>query len=173
MVSCCNLLYGTNSGATRRVIRKVMEDHGIDPLVFKKKQKDLVDAKDIVKVCPVCSKEFNARIGKKESETCSHSCANKIYRRGRRSGLWKDSVYRTTCFLYHKKECVVCGEKLVVAVHHADGDKKNNDPRNLIPLCPTHHQYMHSKHRHVIEGVVKEYVESFSAQYCTEDVLPL
>jgi hypothetical protein len=25
-------------------------------------------------------------------------------------------------------------------VHHVDGDKANNDPRNLVPLCREHHR---------------------------------
>jgi hypothetical protein len=25
-------------------------------------------------------------------------------------------------------------------VHHIDGDKANNDPRNLVPLCREHHR---------------------------------
>lgn len=37
--------------------------------------------------------------------------------------------------------CEVCGYSViaVIQVHHIDGNRKNNQPSNLIPLCPTHH----------------------------------
>lgn len=44
------------------------------------------------------------------------------------------------------------------AVHHLDENKKNNNYKNLIPMCPTHHQYMHSRHKYLIEDEVNEYV---------------
>ena len=36
---------------------------------------------------------------------------------------------------------------------------KNNEIENLIPLCPTHHQYMHSRHKDEIQHIINEYVE--------------
>ena len=55
--------------------------------------------------------------------------------------------YRRICFSHHKKECIICGEDKVVAVHHYDENHNNNDLNNLIPLCPTHHLYVHSKYK--------------------------
>ena len=104
------------------------------------------------KTCPVCSKIFSSL-----SFTCSISCANIHFRSGKNNHRWRDHAYRTTCFLYHKKECVVCGENKIVAVHHMDEDKKNNSMENLIHLCPTHHQYFHSKHRHEVLPKIEEY----------------
>jgi hypothetical protein len=108
------------------------------------------------KICPVCEKEFE-----KKSKTCSHSCANVLFHSGEGNGNWKESCYRTTCFLYHKKECIICGEKNIVHVHHFDENKKNNKPENLIPLCPTHHQYWHSRYRKLIEKKVLKYQKEF------------
>lgn len=54
-------------------------------------------------------------------------------------------TYRDICFKSKKHECVYCGEKELVDVHHLDEDKTNNVIENLIPLCPTHHRYMHTK----------------------------
>lgn len=34
--------------------------------------------------------------------------------------------------------CAICGRDKP-QVHHIDGDKSNNDPMNLLPLCPNHH----------------------------------
>ena len=107
---------------------------------------------------------------------CNKSCAvkynNRILRSGennpnfRKAGLFggnrkakNNSHYRTICFQYHEKKCVVCGEDKVVAVHHFDHNHDNHDPTNLIPMCPTHHGYMHSKHRHLIEATVNAYHE--------------
>ena len=103
-------------------------------------------------VCPVCEKEFSG-----PSVTCSYACSNKHFRTGEGNGNWKQDTYQTTCFLYHKKECVVCGESNIVEVHHYDCDHSNNDPKNLIPLCSTHHKYMHSKFKKLIDEVVTKY----------------
>jgi hypothetical protein len=63
---------------------------------------------------------------------------------------------RTTC-------SYVCNEKLIVAVHHFVGNKINNNPENLVPLCPTHHIYIHSKYKNLIIDVVVKYIENFKS----------
>lgn len=108
-----------------------------------------------IKLCPICDTPIK---NWKNSATCSYACANKFFRTGPNNGSWKDSAYVTTCFYYHDKKCVVCSETLVVEVHHLDGNHDNNDPANLIPLCPTHHRYWHSKHRHLVENIITKYV---------------
>lgn len=45
----------------------------------------------------------------------------------------------------------------IVEVHHYDGDRNNNELSNLIPLCPTHHRYWHSKHRSEIKDLVDNF----------------
>lgn len=110
------------------------------------------------KLCPVCNEPIKKY---KTSATCGYSCANKLFRSGPNNGMWKDSTYQTTCFHYHKKECVVCGEKNIVTVHHLDENHSNNTPSNLIPLCPTHHHYWHSKYKHLIEPQVLKYINSW------------
>lgn len=111
------------------------------------------------KKCPVCIKEF--KIKWKNQMTCSYSCSNTYFRSGENHPKWKDSRYRTTCFLYHKKECIICGENKIVAVHHYDGNNKNNKPDNLIPLCPTHHQYWHSRYRPELINEILKYIDDF------------
>jgi len=108
-----------------------------------------------IKLCPVC----NAPIKKyKDNLTCSYSCANKYTKLGPKNGNWKESTYQTTCFHFHKKECIICQENNIVTVHHLDENHNNNDPSNLIPLCPTHHQYWHSRYKHIIEKKVIDYI---------------
>jgi len=103
--------------------------------------------------CPVCSTWFYGR-----GTTCSKSCSNTFFRSGQNHPNWKQDSYRTTCFQHHEKKCVVCGEQNIVEVHHLDEDKQNNSPENLIPLCPTHHQYWHSNHKEKVESIVMNYV---------------
>jgi|19_taG_2_1085344.scaffolds.fasta_scaffold00076_45 hypothetical protein len=113
----------------------------------------------IKKNCPVCGDEFEAKKGcPKEKQTCGYACSNKYFRSGENNGCWKGQNYRKICFAHHEKKCIVCGEELAVEVHHADGDKTNHDPKNLVPICPNHHQYYHSKHRSLVESIIQEYV---------------
>lgn len=106
--------------------------------------------------CQVCGKPLQ----KKVLKTCK-KCTNTYYRSGTNNPNWKQDRYVTTCFLHHKKECVVCGESNVIDVHHLDEDRNNNEPRNLIPLCPTHHRYWHSQFRHLIESKIQEYLRTW------------
>jgi 5-methylcytosine-specific restriction endonuclease McrA len=43
--------------------------------------------------------------------------------------------YRTRCFETHDRVCMECASKQNIEVHHVDGDRNNNDPDNLVPLC--------------------------------------
>ena len=106
------------------------------------------------KQCVICSKKYLGN-----AKTCSYSCSNKLFRTGENNGNWKQDTYQSTCFLHHKKECVVCGENKIVAVHHFNENHKDNRPENLIPLCPTHHQYFHSRYRNIVEPKILSYLE--------------
>jgi hypothetical protein len=46
-------------------------------------------------------------------------------------------------------------------INHVDGNKKNNNPENLIPLCPTHHMYWHSRYRQEVKPLIDEYIKNF------------
>lgn len=109
-----------------------------------------------VKICPVCKKKFRST-----AVTCSYGCSNTHFRSGSDHPNWKEESYRTTCFDSHEKKCVICGEDKIVAVHHFDENRENNSPENLIPLCPTHHQYWHSRYRYLIEEQVIKYIKDF------------
>ena len=108
------------------------------------------------KDCPVCKKMHS-----KKSVTCSYSCSNTYFRTGTDNGNWKDESYQSTCFHYHGKKCLACDEKKIVAAHHVNEDKKDNRPENLVPLCPTHHQYVHSRYRDEIQPIIDEYLKTF------------
>ena len=106
--------------------------------------------------CQVCSKPIKNY--KTSKGTCSYSCSNKLFRTGTDNGNYSGKRYTTICFAHHKKECIVCGEDKIVAVHHNDHNHYNNDPENLIPLCPTHHQYVHSRYADEVQPIIDEYV---------------
>ena len=111
-----------------------------------------------IKYCPVCNKPT-----KMGSETCSKSCSNTYNRSGSSNPNWKNggSNYRNICFETHGKSCLICGESNIVEAHHIDHNRSNNDPMNLIPLCPTHHNYWHYGFKHLIEKQIKEYLKTF------------
>lgn len=106
------------------------------------------------KTCKVCGKvyEWTGRKLTKayeKSQFCSRSCANN------RTEWWKDNAtdYRTIAFRHYKKECAICGFDKIVAVHHRDEDRSNNQISNLVPLCPNHHEMIHCKeHRDEVIG---------------------
>jgi len=114
---------------------------------------------DNLKLCPVCDKPiFHYQCNK----TCSFGCANTLFRTGINAGQWKNDSYRSTCFWYHGKKCIICEESNMVHAHHYDENRSNNDPSNLIPLCPTHHLYIHSRFKELIIPQVEAYVREWS-----------
>ena len=117
---------------------------------------------DNIKLCEVC--ETPIKDYKKSKGTCSHSCSNKFFSHLRNKPE-NYSRYTTICWKEHKKECVVCGEDKVVAVHHMNEDHTDNRIENLVPLCPTHHTYMHSKYKAEILPMVEEYVRQFTLRF--------
>jgi hypothetical protein len=117
-------------------------------------------SRKIIGTCPVCGNPT-----KEGSATCSYSCANTFFRTSEGNGRYKSDEevqYRQVCFRHHEKKCVICPEDKIVAVHHFDENRANNDWKNLIPICPTHHTYMHSKWKYLIDEKVKEYHQRVS-----------
>ena len=152
------------NGTSNRLVKEYIKLHNLDISHFDRNRKNRVHS-EINKICPVnsCNKKFITNT-KDNKVTCSGSCANTYFRSGKNHPNYKkdsDSSYRTLCFRYHKKECVICKENLIVAVHHFDENHENNSIENLIPLCPTHHTYIHSKHKHLVIDKVLAYRENF------------
>lgn len=150
------------NGRNRNYLKELFEKHKIDISHFKfipsnKKNR-------IKKICPVCDKEFEILEGsKRQKQVCSKSCSNTYFRSGKNNGNWNENLinYRKICFDHHKKECIICKEKKIIAVHHYDENKNNNLPENLIPLCPTHHQYVHSKYKKFVQTKIDNYRNNF------------
>lgn len=158
---CKKLGYATGGGGMRKV-KKMIEDLEVDISHFERGSTGRAKYPVVEKTCPVCGTKFKTKLGSSgEKTTCSHSCSNSYYRSGVNNPNWKDDAYRSTCFHYHKKECVICGEDKIIDVHHYDENRKNNLPENLIPLCPTHHMYMHSRYKDLVSDKVDEYRQEF------------
>jgi hypothetical protein len=136
-----------------------------------RKQRSLEKA--VKKTCPVCEQEFVTYKfgGQRIKTTCSYACANTFFRSGEQNGAFKPNRvknHQEICFKYHKYECVICGENLIVSVHHYNHDHDDNRPENLVPLCQTHHQYVHSRYRYLVEGKIDTYVKMFLESNHTE-----
>lgn len=149
-------------------VKLMIEENNINISHFKpnkKKRKYEV----VEKECPVCSTLFTTQKGhQREKQTCSYSCSNTFFRSGENNPNWGNfsdgqgrNGYRRIGFNYHKKECVICGENKIVAIHHYDNNHNNNEPVNLVPLCPTHHHYIHSRYKDEVKDKIDEYIKNF------------
>jgi len=95
----------------------------------------------------------------KEQYFCSRKCANSTGGKAK-AKKYGYSSYRTICLKHHDFKCVVCGEHRLLDVHHVDESKANNDPKNLVLLCATHHRYWHSRYKDLVYQQVVDYVKN-------------
>jgi len=160
-------VFGYGNGTSYKKVKKFINDNHIDISHFGLIRK--ITYPKINKVCPVCGEIFETKQGHRtEKIVCSHSCSNTYFRSGTSNPNYKEDddlngevKYVKICFRHHKRKCVCCNEEKIVAVHHYDGNKKNNKPENLIPLCPTHHTYWHSRFRQEVKPTIDEYIRNF------------
>lgn len=169
----CNRLNYPLNGSGYRKVNEIIESNNLDITHFDS-NKNKRKYKIIEKTCPVCDSVFEARENHRdEKTTCSHACSNTYFRSGENHPNWKEisddkrRKSRDICFKYHEKKCVVCGEMNIVEAHHFDGNNENDNPTNLIPICPTHHKYWHSKYKRLIEYIVIDYRKEFIDNYTT------
>lgn len=121
---------------------------------------------DHKKTCECCGDNF-IWTGREKTKAfaaarfCKRSCSNSVG--GKALALLREetgiSHYTTLCKKYHEWKCVVCGEERILAVHHLNEDHTDDRPQNLIPLCPTHHQYVHSKYRDLVQPIIDKYAK--------------
>lgn len=155
--------------SAKRIIQKLFDAYKPDTSHFDTHAKTR-KYKLITKICPVCKTPFETIVGHRdEKDTCSRKCANTFFLTGKNNGMAKKRLqrlengganYYEICWMNHQRKCVICGEVRIVDAHHYNGDHNDNRPQNFVPLCPTHHQYWHSKYRVLIEEKVNEYVRS-------------
>jgi hypothetical protein len=123
--------------------------------------------KNFTVTCSACDKDFFVKERellhpKKDAYFCSRNCANSTGGKAKSVKYHYDEVanYATVAWRHHKRECVACGENNVVAAHHLNEDHSDNRPENFVPLCPTHHHYIHSKYKYLIIDKVNNYIDS-------------
>ena len=146
------------NGKGQRAADKLLKEHGLS---WKDKPNPNAKYEIVEKECPVCGTPFEAKLNHpKEKQTCSYSCSNTYFRSGKGNGMYSGDNYRTVCFNHHDKKCIVCGEDKIVAVHHVNENHDDNRPENLVPLCPTHHHYVHSKYSDVVQPIINEYLKT-------------
>ncbi len=134
---------------------------------FKKKQSASKDRKfgpieTHTKICEQCgiTFSFTGRAKSKKFEQarfCSRSCASSVGGSAKATIHHSDSKahYRTVAFRHRNRHCYACGHNRILEVHHLDGNHTNNNPDNLIPLCPTHHKMIHSKWKNEVYDLLK------------------
>ena|ERR1051326_4699699 len=154
----CKLFGKSKNGFYLKYIKNKCKEFGISTEHFHPKKR-------ISKICLHCGKPFTctpyiASI----KDYCSQKCGNQKSRGDYKSDdelITENRKYKRICFRFHKRECVVCGEKIAVVVHHYDENKKNDLPENLVPLCANHHTYWHSKYKHLVKEKIDKYVKDF------------
>ena len=104
------------------------------------------------KQCPRCGATFSPK--SKRTAYCSRVCANIAHSRrmrGAGNSHYRDGTSYASWFREmrpvildrDKHACVACGKTEKLIVHHIDHVPWNNDPFNLISLCPTCHAVHH------------------------------
>jgi len=117
--------------------------------------------------CASCTKNFSVierakLFPQKKRYFCTRGCANSVGGKAKAERHHTDDKvkYTTVAWRHHEKKCVVCAEDKIVAVHHYNEIHTDNRPENLVPLCPTHHQYMHSRYKNLILKKVEQYIST-------------
>ncbi len=80
--------------------------------------------------------------------------------------------FRWVCFQHHERKCVVCGEDGVLDVHHMNEVETDQRPENVLPLCPTHHRYLHSHWPEDVLPAIEQYLERWSNEQKRDIQLP-
>ena len=143
-----------DSGYSRRKIDAEISTYGLDISHFQLNAAKKIYER-ISKICPVCGETFiTKKHPTKEGTTCSKACAATWFRTGNDNPNWKGKSYRNQAFRVYGKKCIVCNETKILDVHHRDGNHENNEVGNTIPVCPTHHRYLHSRYKKEIEDKI-------------------
>lgn len=138
----CKILGYSEHGRNTKVLKEFLSSNNIDISHFSNNGKPIVDY--VIKTCPQCLKEFQVKNNNKYSKqiTCSHQCSNNYFKQATKS-IVSTEQYALRAKKAGMNECCICGESNVLDIHHIDSNRDNNDFSNLVPLCPTHHAYIH------------------------------
>ena len=148
------VLDGTHNKKGNQLSRYMTKHYVGEPKPISQEWKTVL--RFLLEVCPICG----GRKNNLTATTCGIGCANTYFKSGKNANNYKGETYRSICWKNHKKECLICGESRIVEVHHIDENHENNEPRNLAPLCSTHHRYWHSRYKYLVEQQVLDYVDN-------------
>lgn len=70
--------------------------------------------------------------------------------------------FRWVCFQHHERKCIVCGEDGALDVHHLNEIETDQSPENVVPLCPTHHRYLHSHWPEDVQPAIEQYFKNWT-----------
>jgi hypothetical protein len=111
----------------------------------------------LTRECEECGTVFPvtpSRLAAQNTRACSRACLAAIQsreRRGTRVGAaspgWIDGRSPSYYRRFLKNACEWCGSTRSLVVHHANDDRHNNQPENLITLCKRCHQAHHAEPR--------------------------
>jgi hypothetical protein len=152
----------SNHGRNTKALRTFLDSNNI---VFNNLTSNTIEYED--KVCANCGEVFKVSIrdkGEQKKITCSHYCSSNYKEFKEKRVLAKlgheAKSYPKVAKRYGLNSCCICGEDQVVDIHHLDEDRDNNDISNLVPLCPTHHAYMHRFKSDLIFDRLIEYLDN-------------
>jgi hypothetical protein len=109
-------------------------------------------------ICALCQKEFYKPQSKlAKSKSGLYFCCREHKDQAQRIGGIKEIMpphygistgkdcYRRVAFSNFESKCADCGYNTlpIFQVHHINGDKGNNNPENLVILCPNCHETRH------------------------------
>jgi len=132
---------------------------------------------DFVVTCHNCACDFTVNereklFPQKDRYFCSIQCANATGGKAKseKYGLLQ---YTTIAKKHYNEKCVVCGYNEVIDVHHIDENRQNNDPKNLVFLCPNHHAELHRKKSSSVKLSIKTFMAEHWGISAIGETLPL
>jgi predicted nucleic-acid-binding Zn-ribbon protein len=86
-------------------------------------------------------------------------CYNTVFHLERTKAANHQRRHNIPIELYKRitSHCLICGFNKYVHLHHLDHNRHNNDEKNLIGLCPNHHQMLHTlKYREEVLAQIRQ-----------------
>jgi len=159
--SICTALGYSTHGRNTGTLTVFLASNNIEFKNHSQKTKELEARK-----CVHCGNEFFVSIkNKKEYKilTCSRACSG-AYPEYINSRVTNKVGVAASYPIVAKRagltSCCICGESEVLDIHHLDENHENNDLSNLVPLCPTHHAYLHRGKSDLIFDKLIDYLDS-------------
>jgi len=97
--------------------------------------------KGILKKCYCGNGFYEYPYQKDKRKFCCWNCANKFNGKNlkkrvlEKNPAYKHGLYSEFLRSKIKRVCSDCGSKLRIEIHHIDGNRKNNNIKNLMALC--------------------------------------